>query len=216
MPHENIEKTLSTSRFSTYKKAILTKHGYDCPISALTLYEWNAELSSHFFFPLHIYEVVLRNAISDAIALRYGETWYNNEIFTNSLKKLDKKTLSDAVEKDGSSVGKVLPEIKFYWFENMLTKRHDGRIWEEHINIIFPSAPTTLDHKQIREKLKDSCYVIRKFRNRCGHHEPIFNNQRLQEIYPMLAETIKWRCNDTYKWLNEKEKVTSLLSAPII
>lgn len=216
MPYKAIEKTLSSSRFSTYRKAIVLTQGNDCSITALALYEWNAELSSRFFFPLHVYEVVLRNAISDAIALRYGDEWYKNIVFINSLKYQDKQTLLDAVRKDGSSVGKILPEIKFYWFENMLTSRHEGRIWEAHINTIFPNTPKELTKNEIRENLKESCHVIRKFRNRCGHHEPIFNNPKLQDIYPKIAETIKWRCNDTHHWLNEKQKVEALLLTPII
>lgn len=213
MPHQSIEKTLSISRFSTYKKATLPQNGQECPIAALALYEWNAKLSGHFFFPLHVYEVVLRNAISDAIALRYENNWYESGTFINSLKLQERNILADAVKKDGKSVGKVLPEIQFSWFENMLTKKHDGRIWEKHIKIIFPFAPTELDHKQIRKKLKENCYVIRKFRNRCGHHEPIFNNPNLHNIYPMIAETIKWRCNDTHNWLNKNEEVTALLNS---
>lgn len=73
MSHTAIEQALSIKRFSTYRQAVITENNEDCSAKALQLYEWNAELSSRFFFPLHIYKVVMRNAISDAISIRYGQ-----------------------------------------------------------------------------------------------------------------------------------------------
>lgn len=215
MPYSDIEDTLSTSRFLTYRNAIETVFGEDDLPMAVELYQWNAELSSRFFFPLHIYEVMLRNAISDAISLRYGNDWPINTIFVNSLNRQDKSTLLKAINGNYLGVGKLLPELKFVFFENMLTKRHDGRIWNAHIHNIFPYAPA-MSVEQLRSKLKSSCYKIRKFRNRCGHHEPIFNNLNLNDIYPLIEDSIKWRNNNTYLWLNRNETVTPLLSSPII
>ncbi len=97
MPHNAIEQTLSVSRFSTYRNAIIAAQGADCPITALQLYEWNAQLASRFFFPLHIYEVALRNAISEALSKRYGQDWPTNAVFVNSLNSQDKHTLNQAL-----------------------------------------------------------------------------------------------------------------------
>lgn len=216
MPHTAIEQTLSINRFATYRQAIMDKIGHDCPASALKLYEWNAELSSRFFFPLHIYEVALRNAISDAISIRYGQDWPLNTVFQNSLNYLDRQTLIKAINGNYHSVGKLLPELKFVWFENMLTSRHDGRIWKPYIAQIFPNALTTLSPQQLREALKDACYVVRKFRNRCGHHEPIFNNATLHDIYPNIAKSVDWRCPHTRQWMDNNQSVTALLAKPVI
>ena len=173
MPYNAIEQTLSEPRFGTYRAAILSVLGKECKVTALELYQWNAILASRFFFPLHIYEVALRNAISDAISSRYGENWPINDIFQNSLNYQDKRTLLKALEGGYEGVGKLLPELKFVWFENMLTRRHDGRIWSRYIRAVFPNAPLTLSPAELRARLKEACYVVRKFRNRCGHHEPI-------------------------------------------
>ncbi|ENI4487356.1 hypothetical protein ABXZ88_003228 [Vibrio fluvialis] len=216
MPHNSIEQTLSTSRFSTYRNAIIAAKGEDCPITALRLYEWNAQLASRFFFPLHIYEVALRNAISEALSKRYGQDWPTNTVFVNSLTGQDRHTLNQALSDGYNGVGKLLPELKFVFFENLLTKRHDGRIWKPYINGVFPHAPVTLTAPQLRKRLKDACYVIRKFRNRCGHHEPVFGNQNLNNIMPYMSEAIKWRCIDTYNWFNQQETVSALLAKPII
>ncbi|CAH6954804.1 conserved hypothetical protein [Vibrio chagasii] len=215
MPYEAIQATLSPSRFSTYRKAIEESTGDDCLQSALNLYQWNAELSSRFFFPLHVYEIVLRNAISDAITMRYGDNWPTNQYFLNSLNFQDRRTLENAMRNGYESVGKVLPEIKFVWYENLLTARHDYRIWDRYIMTIFPNSPD-MTSAELRSRLKAACYTIRRFRNRCGHHEPIFNNSTLNDILPLMTETIKWRCSDTNEWMVSQETVSELLSNPVI
>ncbi|MBR7889406.1 Abi family protein [Marinomonas sp. A79] len=216
MPYTAIEQTLSVNRFSTYRQAVITSLGQNCTLTTLKLYEWNAELSSRFFFPIHIYEVAIRNAISDAISGRYGSDWPTNTVFQNSLNHSDKQTLLTALRNGYQGVGKLLPEIKFVWFENMLTSRHDGRIWKPYITKTFPNAPTSMTPQEIRKALKDACYIIRKFRNRCGHHEPIFNSASLYDVYPHIRESLNWRCATTSNWMNSKQSVSELLCKPVI
>ncbi|WP_417559625.1 hypothetical protein [Marinomonas sp.] len=216
MPYAAIEHALSINRFSTYRQAVIRSIGKSCNTTTLKLYEWNAELSSRFFFPIHIYEVAIRNAISDAISIRYGSDWPTNAVFQNSLNHLDKQTLQSALSNGYHGVGKLLPEIKFVWFENMLTSRHDGRIWKPYITKTFPNAPTYMTPQEIRKALKDACYIIRKFRNRCGHHEPIFNSASLYDVYPHIRESLNWRCATTSQWMNSKQSVSELLCKPVI
>ncbi len=109
----------------------------------------------------------------------------------------------------------MLPELKFVWFENMLTKRHDGRVWKPYIAQVFPNSPK-VDHKDVRKRLKDACFTIRKCRNRIAHHEPIFHSPTLRNIYPLMSEAIEWRCQPTYKWLDDMETVTPLLNSPVL
>lgn len=42
---------------------------------ALALYAWNAQVSAALMAPLHLCEVVVRNAAADAIAAVYGVNW---------------------------------------------------------------------------------------------------------------------------------------------
>lgn len=153
MQYEAIENTLSISRFSTYRNTVIARAGVDCNIKALSLYEWNANLSSNFLFPLHIYEITLRNAISDAIASRYGVDWPTNKVLQNSLTFKNKRGLLVAIGSEYQGLGKVLPELKLSWWEEMLTSRHDGRIWNDYIHTTFPNAGN-LTVSQIRSLLK--------------------------------------------------------------
>ncbi|MCB4437599.1 hypothetical protein LHL20_15320 [Alteromonas sp. McT4-15] len=214
MPYQSIENTLSLSRLTTFRNAVINKVGKDCTATTLKLYEWNAQLSSVMFFPLHIYEVVLRNAISEAISKRYGDDWPTNVVFQNSLPNKDKQDLIRLTQ-DYQGVGKLLPELKLSWYENMLAKRHEGRIWKPFIEQIFPNS-TENTVSAIRNTLKNGCDTIRKQRNRIAHHEPIFNQPTLNQLLPLIDEAVSWRCNQTVAWLRAQEKATELLNNPII
>lgn len=212
MPYTAIEQTLSTSRFATYLNAVINQTGKDSVATALSLYEWNAKLVSSFFVPLHIYEVTLRNAISDAIAQRYGADWPTNDYFLNSLTAKNKRAVTSLYSDGGyQGLGKILPELKLHFWEEMLTKRHDGRIWKPYINFTFPNT-SNLTVKQIRTLLKDACFTIRKVRNRIAHHEPIFNQATLNDVYPMIESTVAMRCADT----SQLETVNDLFANRVI
>ena len=215
MQYQAIENTMSISRLSTYRNAIITAKGVDCSRQTLSLYEWNGNLSSSFLFPLHIYEVTLRNAISDAITSRYGKDWPTNSVFQNSLTYKNKRELLNVVGVNYQGLGKVLPELKLSWWEEMLTKRHDGRVWNKVMLSTFPNT-TGLSIKEVRANLKGACFMIRKFRNRIAHHEPIFNQINLLDIYPLIEATILMRCSKTKSWLTQIEQVNNLLRNPVI
>jgi len=215
MRYEAIENTLSISRFSTYRNTVIARTGVDCNIKALSLYEWNANLSSNFLFPLHIYEITIRNAISDAIASRYEVDWPTNTVFQNSLTFKNKRGLLAAIGGEYQGLGKVLPELKLSWWEEMLTSRHDGRIWNDYIHTTFPNAGN-LTVREIRSLLKQACFTIRKLRNRIAHHEPIFNQNSLLDVYPLIETTVEMRCASTKDWLKQIEQVNNLLQNPVI
>ncbi|KXJ59073.1 MAG: hypothetical protein AXW17_11865 [Colwellia sp. Phe_37] len=215
MPYQSIENTLSLSRLTTFRNAVANKVGQDCTATTLKLYEWNAQLSSVMFFPLHIYEVVLRNAISEAISKRYGADWPTNTVFQNSLPYKDKSDLVRLTQDNYQGVGKILPELKLSWYENMLARRHEGRIWNPYIKHVFPNATQT-EVSDIRNALKNGCDIIRKQRNRIAHHEPIFNQPTLTQLLPLIEEAISWRCTQTIAWLKGQEKASEILKNPVI
>lgn len=75
-PHQAqlIRQALSVPRMGTYERAVVAEHDY-IAAAALDLYNWNAQVSGAFMAPLHICEVVVRNAVSDALTAVYGPNW---------------------------------------------------------------------------------------------------------------------------------------------
>lgn len=211
----NIEKSLSTNRVKTFRDYVVAKIGTDNLATAMELYAWNASVSSALLLPLHIYEVTLRNAVAEAISLRYGANWPHESYFVNSLpnppKNSPKRDILN-VRSRFPTVGKMIPELKFSFWEGMLTSRHDSRIWNNHIKTVFPLAPAAMSPQDIRIQLHDNCNSIRNIRNRIAHHEHIFKSADLANTLPFIEEGLSWRCHDTNAWLKSLEQVSITLS----
>lgn len=217
MTAQALEAVLSVNRLSTYRNYVLQELGNDDLDRALQLYAWNAQISSAYLLPLHLYEVILRNAIADAIALRYGKNWVYEAYFVNSLPDpahgySPKRDLL-SVRVQHTTIGKIIPELKFAFWEQMLTKRHDGRIWDAHIKTVFPFLPVTATTAQSRSLLNGFCYNIRKIRNRIAHHEPIFNQSTLNTALIDIYTSISYRSDEATEWLTQLETVSNLLAS---
>jgi hypothetical protein len=70
-----ISACLSVPRMSTYLAACRPDPSEDVTVAALGLYRWNVELSAALMVPIHLCEITLRNAASDAIEAVYGARW---------------------------------------------------------------------------------------------------------------------------------------------
>lgn len=94
----------------------------------------------------------------------------------------------------------------------MLTRRHDGRIWNDYMNNTFPNIQNSTV-PEIRVMLKNACF---KIRNRIAHHEPIFNQNSLSDIYPLIEITVEMQCEQTKSWLSQIEQVSNILGSLVI
>jgi hypothetical protein len=115
------------------------------------------------------------------------------------------------VAQQQSTTGKVVAELKFVFWEKMLTSRHDERIWNDHLKTVFPYAPDTLNTAELRTRIYTDVFKIRKLRNRIAHHEPIFVRD-LQAEYDTIFELIQWRDQATANWMDEFQQVKKLLA----
>jgi hypothetical protein len=68
---KSLETTLSPGRLALYEK--LSAGSLE---DALALYCWNTGLSQALYWPLHAFEVSLRNAMADQMYDIYGDDWY--------------------------------------------------------------------------------------------------------------------------------------------
>lgn len=211
----DIPNKLSTARFSSYIAATNNHR------EALKLYQWNLDISSAYLIPLHFYEVILRNAVSDGISLVYGADWHNNNAFIYSHGRQNKDRLTKAIEyaKESSnssnpSVGSVIAETTLVFWETMFKSSYDNAIWKPHLNSIFPNALGTLHWSRKRSMIHDATKKIRIVRNRIAHHEPIFNQAKFNHsnIMADIEKIVGWRCQYTAAWLSSKNRISSLIS----
>lgn len=207
-----LPNVLSAPRFATYLQA----RGGD-RARALALYRWNIEVSSAFLVPLHVLEVTLRNAIVEAIEGVHGGTWPWSAGFIRSLPNPSAPNYSPTRDLQAlcgkhQTAGKIIADLKFVFWEKMLTARHEGRLWRNSFHVVFPNAPQVLGgSSQNRADLRNAVEEIRKLRNRIAHHEPIFN-RALHHDLERIIRAVRWRCDTTADWLVGIDPVAPLLA----
>lgn len=201
-----IEQTLSIPRLSKYENFYKDKGEPYEKSDVLILYERNLLISNKFFYLLNYFEVVLRNAVVQAIEIsfRCNETnsWHENEAFIRSLSRRGrhspKSMFDSAKEKFPDSPSKMIPELKFVFWQKMLMANYEERIWQGCFNSIFPNA--TVENRQIFYDWTDQ---LRELRNRIAHHEPIIFNRNLENDLEVLTKFIYCRCINTYDFIEQ-------------
>lgn len=138
------------------------------PRRALTLYAWNADLAGAFQVPLGQLEVVVRNAIHDALAVRAGtDRWWERGrlgVAPGMRREVD-ATVAEIETRRGARVtgDDVIPRLTFVFWCRMLRKHHED-LWRRVLRDAFPHLPT----KAKRAFLEAQLDHLRIFRNRGG------------------------------------------------
>jgi hypothetical protein len=218
-----IQATLSVPRIATYLSATHS----DPPLhGAIELYAWNAQISAAFMHPLHLCEVVVRNAISEALSAAYGKQWpWNNGFLLslpspagrgafnprNAVLSATAKAQISANAGSNLSTDKAIAEMSFAFWESMLTKRHDSGLWATHLLRLFPNTAADTPYFTVRAHIHSYLGTLRRLRNRIAHHEPIFARD-LQAEFVMIDELIRLRCRATAEWMLATQDVLRLLA----
>lgn len=208
-----IPHVISAPRFATYLRATEGNS-----VRALELYQWNLELSSAFLIPLQVAEVAVRNGVVFAIERQYGLNWHQSPGFAKSLPKpatgykpyVDfTKTLEKLQVQNNATAGKIVAELKFAFWESMLTRRHDNRLWRPFFTQAFPNADVEDSIYMARQRARNHLEEIRKLRNRIAHHEPIFTRNTMDD-YNRILDVIRWRSTIACDWVDSVQTVVAL------
>lgn len=214
-PHIDIKNALSPPRIGTYETATSAVPNLS---GALALYSWNAQVSAALMTPLHICEVVVRNAVADALQSVYGPRWPWETVFEQSLPNPPKghgynarRDLITTRSKEATT-GKVIPELKFVFWQKMFTGRFDGRLWNPYMRTVMPHLDPTMTVQQLRKLIHDELEQLRGLRNRIAHHEPIFK-RNLAADFQKAHDLIAFRCPHTAAWMQANQQVTQFIGA---
>jgi hypothetical protein len=167
---------------------------------AIKFYIWNQRIAQAFYIPLQLFEVSFRNGITKGLRRTYNvpdKPWYKDGRFLSHLnpqmgRELDnalKKVLFSA-KKEGEEVdiqGDIVAQLSLGFWESCLSKKLSQYIWENCITQDFSGIPKGVDSSCLKEKI----YLIRKFRNRIFHHEPIWN-KKPHNMRSTLIEVTGW------------------------
>jgi hypothetical protein len=211
---EAAKASLSHARIGTYETATGVL-GEEDP-RAIALYAWNAEVSAALLAPLHICEVVIRNAAADALEAVYGPRWPWEATFILSLPNPSGNQYSSrrdlkSVAAKQPSTGKVIPELKFVFWQELFTHRHDVRLWDAHLRRVFPSHNPMDTVVSLRKAIYRDLEAIRKLRNRIAHHEPIFT-RNLREDFERILKLVEQRSKLVASWMVANQHASRLIS----
>lgn len=211
-PNEAIKAALTAPRMLTYEVATTAPDNLQ---GALNLYAWNAQVSAAMLAPLHILEVVVRNCVSDAIAAVYGSNWPWSPGFEASLPTPHPGVYSarrdlQAARAGVNTVGRVIPELKFIFWQSMFTSRNDHRLWKPHLRAVMPFLNPAATASQHRAMIYAELEQLRKLRNRIAHHEPIIT-RNLADDFQKIQDLIAFRCPVTALWMVQTQAAQALI-----
>lgn len=207
-----VKRALSADRLGTYENAVAKLDARSTP---LDLYLWNARISAAFLIPLHIGEVVIRNAVSDALTRIHGPRWPWVQGFADSLPSPangynPRRELLRAAARCANGTSQIIPTLSFVFWQKMFTQRFDVRVLARCMGAVLPGADTAAPRHVTRAHIHNDLEQIRRLRNRIAHHEPIFA-RALGEDFAAIQRIVGLRCTRTADWMAGHEAVTPLL-----
>ncbi len=202
-----LERRLSRERLAPYRAAC----GGDLA-AAVALYEWNAEVSAALGTTLGHLEVLLRNAMHDALTTwstdRFGEPrWYLDPggLLTGEAKR-EIHTARGRATRDGraETPGRVVAELTFGFWRYLLASRYERTLWLPGLRPAFPRL------HGMRRDVNDAVSGLHKARNRMAHHEPMFNRP-VSALRDTAVRVAGWICPVTRDWISTQCRVPQLV-----
>lgn len=198
----------------------------------LRLYDWNRELSGAVYELLHMFEVVLRNAMDEQLCAWNAKQPSSNGVGFHSRDwLLDPAPLLTRLTRNGQDIRKaherattsakswqpsrtvahsdVLAQLSLGTWRYLLPNKDPGRqrLWNEALRDAFPKLATS--SRSLTAKVHD----IHLLRNRVAHLEPLIRTgvvrHRLTDVLDVL------RAIDTVpeQWASGQQRVTTVLKA---
>lgn len=112
-----------------------------------------------------------------------------------------------------TAAGKVIPELKFAFWEHMFTARHGFKIWKPQILSVFPNYEPGMAWYNLRSRVNANLQVIRKLRSRIAHHEPIFARNLTAE-FEMIRSLVDLRSPTVSSWMMGSQIASELVAKP--
>jgi hypothetical protein len=190
---------VSSARLATYRRA----SGSD--LQTVVDYLWNMALAEALSPSLAALEVGVRNSIHDALTAFYGtDLWFYDRDFIGN-RILDQE-LARAVGRLGGhaarpSAGRIVAELHFFYWTTILSGYYHAALWNpDHAALLRAVFPHVHGPQFRRDRIHQRYNIIRMFRNRVMHHEPLLYGLALPgqpvitlaAIHGNIIEAIGW------------------------
>lgn len=177
---ERLEFTrlLTGGRMNSYNQAASAGGG---ALDGLEMYSYNMALAGAYLGPVHILEVVTRNAIHHVMTAHTGRNdWWDSPQITLVHQQQDAVTAAEnKVDKQlrarrTRTPDDVVAALDFGFWCGLLGRgdaaagaHYERDLWQPALRKAFPY------HRSTRGDLWDKFDKVRLFRNRITHHEPV-------------------------------------------
>jgi hypothetical protein len=203
-----VQAAMSAERFASYLKAT----GGDVD-AALALYEWNSEVAGEFFKLLQHFEIVLRNAAHrELVALfRRADWWAAPGLrLTDSMLDMIAKACDEAGRRRVAPIpGDVVAALSFGFWAGLFgagrSQNYEMSLWRPALHRALPG------YAGPRADLHQKLELLRLFRNRIAHHEPIYRRHLLAD-HKTIFRLTGWISPDYAGWVRGQDKVPDVLA----
>ncbi len=215
MQYARILNELARPRLATY----LTPLGHVQTKDSTRSHFLLNDISQHFYVPLQLIEIVLRNKIHQhASQALKRDDWYDILPATKVSQDMvvEAKRLA-ATEVNGRQItpDDVVCRLMFGFWAYMLdtpyrnTKDSQRFIWSQHeFKRVFDGAPAGITISIVMQRLKN----LNDLRNRLFHHEPIWRSPKAQSLdgaiqvlkhkYADMLDVLRWMSPDLHSLLH--------------
>ncbi len=182
-----IKKALSTERFESHRK-----NAGESDEKVFERYQWNAVVCEHFYGPLRILEVTLRNSFDQAIAAKQRDGNWLTKIpsWLRQSEQEDVQAAHKFLADRGRTMtqARVVQEMSFGFWASLLNGRYET-LFHSIGAEVFPGLPKP---QRTRGNASHRIESIRTLRNRIFHFRRIWNRPDLQSDYDQILEAISW------------------------
>jgi hypothetical protein len=162
----------------------------------LVNYYWNIALCQALYPVLDCVEVALRNTIHVTLTHHFGtEFWFDDLAIVRREQYDDAQKARDNLIKRRQShnSGKIVAELNFGFWVQMLAKRYEARLWRPNQYALMLSAfPNVSRRSRNRGSIHGRYLSINLLRNRVFHFEPIWHYTNLSQHHTEVVDAIGW------------------------
>lgn len=185
------------------------------PRAAIKLYRWNAEASAVVYEALHVFEVVLRNAVHDQMDQWHRAQGRQGSWLTHPPAELTSRSKTELLQarkraRDGLAKkhqragvsapppvptdGDIVAQLTLGFWRFMLATRYTHDLWRDAVRYAFPHLP----HQRLPD-VEAPVIRLHQLRNRIAHLEPIYT-RNLSLDFEDMKLVLGFVCPRTQAW----------------
>lgn len=178
MKPELINRYITLSRMNSY--------------SGLSEYTNNLLYSRHYYVPLAILEVTLRNAIHSFLSTKIGQNWLDERSFLcrDAQRKINEAKSKLSYRHEPLSIDKIIAELNFGFWVGLFTQPYETHLRYGDLKKIFPSLPSKKVSLVTRRHVLTKLHTIKTFRNRLFHYEKVINKSEYLYIENIIFDLL--------------------------